>query len=52
MQIPIQNDIVGEAKLIVQEIAKILSVHRRLPVDLDNNGFQFWTKVYFFEKID
>ena len=37
MQIPIQNDIVGEAKLIVQEIAKILSVHRRLPVDLDNS---------------
>ena len=40
-QVPIQYDIFGEAKLVVEEIAEILSVHRRLPVDLDTTAFNF-----------
>ena len=39
-KIPIQYDVVCQAKLIVKEIAEILSVHRRLSIDLRKDCIQ------------
>ena len=39
-KIPIQYDVVCQAKLIVKEIAEILSVHRRLSIDLNTAAFK------------